>query len=77
MRDLPQSFYTVAWVSWLVLFVVIEALALRDTDKGDTLSEHVWFLMFHDGRPRPVIYYLFAGFFLWMLLHFAFRGRFG
>jgi len=77
MRDLPQTFYTVSWVLWLLAFVIIEWLALKDIDTGDTLSEHVWAVMFQDGRPRPVIYYLVAGFMVWLLLHFMFRGRFG
>ena len=77
MRNLPQTFYTVSWIVWVAWFVVIEALALRDRDPGDTFSEYVWAFMFDAGRPRPVIYFLFAGFWLWLFLHFVFRGRFG
>ncbi|MBA0054282.1 hypothetical protein E0L36_26555 [Streptomyces sp. AJS327] len=34
--------YTVAWLSWLGLFVVVEGKALLNKRDGDTLSEHVW-----------------------------------
>ena len=34
--------YTVAWIMWIVMFLVIEGKAIIDKDRGDTLSEHVW-----------------------------------
>lgn len=34
--------YTVAWLLWLAMFVVVEASALFRRARGDTLSEHVW-----------------------------------
>ncbi len=37
-----MTWYTWAWVAWIIFFVVIEGIALRDRRKGDTLSEHVW-----------------------------------
>jgi heme/copper-type cytochrome/quinol oxidase subunit 2 len=32
------------WMAWLGIFVGAETWALVDTDRGDTLSESVWFL---------------------------------
>ena len=37
-----MSGYTIAWVMWGVIFVVVEGIALADRDYNDTLSEHVW-----------------------------------
>lgn len=34
--------YTVAWLCWLLAFLVIEGRALANKCDGDTLSEHVW-----------------------------------
>lgn len=34
--------FTVMWVGWIAAFVVIEAVAIFNKKKGDTLSEHVW-----------------------------------
>lgn len=36
-----MSPYSIAWLAWIVAFVVIESLALFDKRQGDTLSEHV------------------------------------
>lgn len=75
--NLPAPFYTIGWVTWILAFVALEALALLDRDRGDTLSEHVWAVIFVGGRPRPVIYYLVGGFLVWLVMHFLARGRFG
>lgn len=34
--------YTVLWGIWALAFMVIEGVALTNSTKGDTLSEHVW-----------------------------------
>jgi hypothetical protein len=34
--------FTFAWVLWGVAFAVIEGIALFNSKRGDTLSEHVW-----------------------------------
>jgi hypothetical protein len=54
------------------LFVILEGLAVLDSDPGDTLSEHVWaFYM-----ARPARFNLVAGFTIWLvcLLMFALTG---
>ena len=70
MPDLPGWAYTAGWVFWLVWFAVLETLALLDADMGDTLTEHVRRVILHDDRPRPVVYFVFAGFLVWLVLHF-------
>jgi hypothetical protein len=37
-----MSGWTVAWLLWGLMFTVIEAPAILNRTKGDTLSEHVW-----------------------------------
>ena len=39
---MSKKWFTVAWIGWIVAFVVVEAVALFNKQKGDTLSEHVW-----------------------------------
>jgi len=34
--------YTIAWAVWIVSFLIIELIAVFNSDKGDTLSEHIW-----------------------------------
>lgn len=35
------SKWTIAWIIWIVMFLVIEALALVNKTEGDTLSEKI------------------------------------
>lgn len=37
-----MSAYTWTWAAWIAAFAVIETMALRSKQPGDTLSEHVW-----------------------------------
>ena len=75
--NFSRLFYDIGWAVWALLFLVLEGLALWDRDKGDTLSEHVWAVMFDGDSPRPVVYYVVLGFVVWVFMHFAFRGRLG
>lgn len=34
--------FTVLWIGWAVAFAVIEGVALFNSKRGDTLSEHLW-----------------------------------
>lgn len=58
--------FTVAWVVWIAAFGVIEGIALRRKERGDTLSEHVWAVL---RRPGPW-WFLAAGFLVWLTAHF-------
>lgn len=62
--------YTIAWTIWVAWFIFVEVCAIVDPDTGDTLSEHVWFLL----RPWPV-WFVFAGFLAWLLIHLLTYGR--
>lgn len=40
--------FTIAWIAWVLLFVVVEGLAIRRKDRPGspgTLSAHVWWLV--------------------------------
>lgn len=37
-----MSGWTWAWIAWGLAFVVIEGIALFNSTRGDTLSEHAW-----------------------------------
>jgi len=37
-----QTEYTIIWGLWLLILLLVEAAALRNKKKGDTLSEHIW-----------------------------------
>lgn len=72
-----QELFTWLWIGWIIAFVVIEGLALlwakRMDDKnpdtkydGGTLSELVWRFI----KRYSLVTFLFAGFWLWLTLHF-------
>ncbi len=37
-----SSKYTWLWIGWILYFVGVEYMAIKDKKKGDTLSEHWW-----------------------------------
>ncbi|WP_431728254.1 hypothetical protein [Verrucosispora sp. TAA-831] len=47
-----MSGWTWAWLAWFAWFSVVEGLALANSRKGDTLSEHVW-AWFGTQRRQP------------------------
>jgi hypothetical protein len=57
----------IVWCAF-ALFVILEGLAVLDTDPGDTLSEHVW--AFYGARPAR--FNLVAGFIVWLVSLFMF-----
>jgi hypothetical protein len=79
-RGNPELFdpYTVAWIIWIALFLVIEGMALANKAPGDTLSEHVWKWFRTDVEPANrtlqdwLLRGILLGFLLWLCLHFLF-----
>ncbi len=75
-----MSFWTVAWVVWLGLFVVLEAVAIRRRAEGDTLSENVWKWFSLKGnkgtlsRWQTVARFGFLAFWAWLTIHFLSGG---
>lgn len=74
-----MSGYTIAWLSWLGAFGVIEGLALLTKHPGGTLSEHVWrwFAVTDPSRSALVRARRFTllAFLAWLSIHFLTGGR--
>ena len=68
---MPGWFYTTGWLMLLTLAVGLEGLALWDTDKGDTLTEHVRAILFF----HNVIWFAAIGAAAWAVLHLFFKMR--
>jgi len=72
--------FTIVWVTWLLVFLGIEAVALIRKERGDTLSEHVWlwFNLRKSGKTtwQKVRRYGFLAFWLWLTIHFVSGGAF-
>ena len=70
-RRLPRrlsGLFTIGWIVWVGLFIVLEGAALLSAERGDTLSEHVWVVV--AGLPL-----LGGGVVLllgWLIVHFVF-----
>jgi hypothetical protein len=71
--------YTVAWIVWGAVFLLIEGAALLDKDPGDTLSEHVWRWLKVRGRETgksPWTFWVLRGilflFLAWLTSHLVF-----
>lgn len=73
-----MSAFTVAWILWIVAFVVIEYLAIRREAKGDTLTEHVvrWFSTTERGMAWGLRRLVLAAFLVWLTIHFFVGGAF-
>lgn len=83
-----MSWWTVFWIFWLILFLIVEGMALCNKKSGDTLSENVWEWFAIDvdacqgerkrGRVwmwrlrRLALLVLMA----WLFMHFMFGGAF-
>jgi uncharacterized RDD family membrane protein YckC len=64
------SGWTIAWLVWGVLFVIVEAPAVWRKRRGDTLSEQVWWLRDRKIGPIPLGYLILGPFWAWLTLHF-------
>lgn len=66
-----MSGFTVAWLLWLAMFLVVEGIALFNKEKGDTLSEHIWkwFSVKDKGKGWLARRFVLAAFLVWLLLH--------
>lgn len=65
-----MSGYTIAWALWVIAFVVIEARAINNDIKDDTLSDHfaMWFKV--NTKFGRTAWLVFSGvFFAWFVVH--------
>jgi len=69
--------WTLLWLAWVLVFLAIEIPALVNRTKGDTFSEHVWWLI---GRGLPATpgvklrRLAFLSFATWLVVHLFFSG---
>lgn len=70
------------WIAWIGAFLIIEAVAIRRKEPGDTLSEKVWSWFSLRGdkdtleRWQVVLRFGFLAFWAWLTIHFLSGGRF-
>lgn len=69
-----MSGWTWFWILWAASFVVAELLALTNRRAGDTFSEHIWTVSEHPTWGKFFLWMVCA-FLVWLLVHFATRGR--
>lgn len=75
-----MDIWTILWVGWLAIFVVLEGIAIVRSDRGDTLSEKVWSWFSLKGPKgelsawRAVTRFLFLAFWAWLTIHFLSGG---
>ena len=67
--------YSLGWLIWILGFGVLEYRAIKDKDKGDTLSEHVWSVVGTKTAKKHWVNWVFriglGGLFAWLIPHFA------
>lgn len=66
-----MSGWTVAWLLWFAMFLVVEGFALFNKERGDTLSEHVWKWFQIRSKPNQWTWRraVLAIFLVWLLVH--------
>lgn len=65
-----NPWFTAAYLLFAVPLVAVELYGVWRTDKGDTISEHIWTI-----RNRwPWLVVPIGGFLVWLLLHFTIDG---
>lgn len=62
-----KPWYTVGWLIWALGFIVLETFAIRSKDKGDTLSEHVWWF---ERWAGSIGRFIIGGGLAWLAYHF-------
>jgi len=62
---MPSKWFKAAWATWAAAGLALEGWALKDTEKGDTLTEQVRAIM-----KRPILWWIGAGLSVWAWRHF-------
>ena len=62
--------FTAAYLALGLALVAVEVVGIRRKGKGDTISDHVWWLR---RRFAPTAY-IIGGFLVWAIVHFGFEG---
>lgn len=67
----PKRPWFIAWMLWLSTFIILELVAILSPDRGDTLSESIWFLQ-RGFWPLTII---LAVLFVFLFVHFILDRR--
>lgn len=67
-----QRLWPWLWLGWLAMFVVLEAIAIVDKARDDTLSEQVWALVSHNPGLWGSAVAILLG---WLAWHFLVEPR--
>ena len=62
--------WSLAWLAWLVLFLVMELTALFTGHPENTFSYQVWHL---EGKGATFARWFVGAFFLWLFVHMVFE----
>jgi hypothetical protein len=60
--------FKIAWATWAAVGAGLEVWALKDTEKGDTLTDQVRAIL-----KRPFLWWAGAGLAVWAFRHFFFN----
>jgi len=63
------STFTVAWIVWTLAGVLVEVVALRRSNPGDTLSENIRAVVDRNSATRVAGLTVWLGFALWFAFH--------
>lgn len=76
--------FEIAWAAWAGAFIVIEGIALKRKQPGDTLSEQVWRIFgtarngnYPKGQPTGLLRlrrFTLLAFLAWLVVHFMTGG---
>lgn len=76
----PETTFKWLWIAWLLMFGIIEFIAVRRELGGDTFSEFVWWIIGSGDDQRDVWRWAarigLAGLFAWLIPHFFTRWNF-
>jgi hypothetical protein len=67
----PAWIWTIVWCAWFLAFLAIELPAATNKVKRDTLSEHIWLILF---SGIWALRFGFVAFTAWLIIHIYSHG---
>jgi hypothetical protein len=58
------------WIGWIAFFILVEGHAIMHQRERETFSWQVWWVL----RRTPVLWWIGAGFMVWLTVHFLLGG---
>lgn len=73
--NVPETPFKLFWIAWILIFVVVEYVAIKRVGHGDTFSEFVWWVMGTGDNNRDALRWIaravVLGGLVWLIPHFA------